>query len=68
MIGLVSGAVMGVLALALSKLVTRVPLWPRKRAKKLTPLERTNFVDNEVKRPQYLESEMLQTQNVGMHL
>jgi len=26
------------------------------------------FVDNRVKSPQYLESEMLRTQNVGMHL
>jgi len=26
------------------------------------------FVDNGVKSPQYLESEMLRAQNVGMHL
>ena len=26
------------------------------------------FVDKRVKSPQYLESEMLRTQNVGMHL
>jgi hypothetical protein len=38
------------------------------RLKKLTPLECKNFVDNSVKRPQYLESEMLPAQNVGTHL
>jgi hypothetical protein len=35
------------------------------RAKKLTPSKRTNFVDNEIKTPQYLELEMQLALNVG---